>query len=144
MIVSYMLRKNIKDFLKKMGLLDEDITDESIDQLVKYLLRILDTPDLHQLQNALTIKTGAVLHQFLLANHQEIRSQFTDQIREKHTQTERVPLKLSYKRTCLYLDEDGKTCTAAKVKCPYYEVKEIQNCDIVQASLDDPDMEPWK
>ncbi|MHA2272958.1 MAG: hypothetical protein ACXACI_13915 [Candidatus Hodarchaeales archaeon] len=136
-----MLRKNIKEFLRKMGLLDEDISDETIDQMVRQLLQILDTPDLHQLQNALNIKTGAVLHQFVLKNQAEVRSKLLDQLRIQGEQRPTVPLKLKYTRTCLYLDEDGQSCSIAKKTCPYS--KEIQNCDIVQASLD-PDLEPWK
>lgn len=136
-----MLRKSIRDFLRKMGMLDEDISDETIDMLVKQLLQILDTPDLHQLQNALNIKTGAVLHQFILSNQQEIRTNLLEQIRTKEEKGSPIPLKLSYRRTCLYIGEDGRICSVAKKDCPYN--KEIQNCDVVQASLE-PDLEPWK
>ena len=124
-----------------MGMLYEYLSDEIIDHLVRQILQILDTPDLHQLQNALNIKTGAVLHQFVLKNQNDIRSRLLEQLRNPAEKRPGIPLKLSYNRTCLYLEEDGQSCSVSKEICPFG--KEIHNCDIVHASLD-PDLTPWK
>ena len=129
-----MFKKQLRDFLKDMGYGDL-IDEETLDTLVRQLLQILD---MGMAQNAITIKTGCLLHQFALANQDEVRDLLIKQIREGKP----LPVKFEIRAgaICLYLDEEGM-CKVINSRCGYED--QLYGCEVVKSSID-IDLDQWK
>jgi len=115
---------------------NEDLTDETLDYLVEQMQKVLEFDNV---QNAITFKTGCMLHQLLLKNQQAIRESLEDQVRKKSIATEPLPkFQFMWNRICLNLEEDYsckvlKQMSSSDSSCNY--LKNIQDCEIVQDSV---------
>ncbi|MFX1250193.1 MAG: hypothetical protein ACFFCZ_01085 [Promethearchaeota archaeon] len=124
-----MFKRQMKDFLANIGF-KEEISDELLDELIKQLMRILEMG----MPNAITIKTGCVLWQLMLANQEEFTEELSERIRTGTVQFTFPPMKIVRKSLCLHLDEQGN-CSIVKVPCEYRGNKIVQ-CEVVQSSID--------
>ncbi|MHA1992421.1 MAG: hypothetical protein ACW981_21610 [Candidatus Hodarchaeales archaeon] len=131
-----MLKKQFREFIKLLGLENENLSEETLDYLVEQMQKILEFDNV---QNAITFKTGCMLHQLLLKNQQVIRESLEDQVRKKNFSTEPLPkFHFTWNRICLNLEEDYsckvlKQMKSSDNKCKY--LKNIQDCEIVQDSV---------
>ena len=123
------IRKQIKEFLEKLGFAEE-VDDETLDYLQKTLLSIMET---NFIQNAFTFKTGAILHQFILSNQNEIQEALEDHVRGDSTSLIIPKFKIKLKRACTYLDEHQK-CVVIKEPCRF--IGKVLECEIAKESLD--------
>ena len=131
-----MLKKQFRDFIKLLGLEEENLTDETLDYLVEQMQKVLEFDNV---QNAITFKTGCMLHQLLLKNQKEIREGLEDQVRKKNVNPEPLPkFQFTWNRICLNLEEDFsckvlKQMKSPNTKCNY--INKLHDCEIVQESV---------
>jgi hypothetical protein len=128
-----LLRKNLREFLDRLGY-SEAIPDEMLDQVIDQLLLFLEEGFV---RNALTLKTGCVLHQITLENQEEVTEALREGLRQGKLRS--PSLKLRKQCLCLHMEEDG-TCAISKGPC----VGNIPSCEVVQASIEDLDLSEWK
>lgn len=137
-----MIKKQFKEFIKLLGMDNEEITDETLDYLVEQMQKILEFDNV---QNSISFKTGCLLHQLVLKNQKEIRESLEDQVRNKNF-TEPLPkFQFFWHRICLNLEEDYscsvlKKMNAEQIKCQFVNQQYI-DCEIVQKSVSV--MENW-
>ncbi|OLS27772.1 MAG: hypothetical protein HeimC3_02400 [Candidatus Heimdallarchaeota archaeon LC_3] len=131
-----MLKKQFREFIKLLGLEQENLTEETLDYLVEQMQKILEFDNI---QNTISFKTGCILHQLLLKNQKEIREALEEQLRKKFITSESLPrFKFGWNRICLNLEEDYnckvlKQMNSQEPKCKY--LKNVQDCEIVQESV---------
>ena len=131
-----MLKKQFREFVKLLGLENENLTDETLDYLVEQMQKILEFDNI---QNTISFKTGCLLHQLMLKNQREIRESLEDQVRKKDLISKGLPrFQFAWNRVCLNLEED-LTCkvlnqmNSTNKKCNF--LKNPTDCDIVQQSV---------
>ena len=130
-----MIKKQIKEFMKKLGYADE-LDDETLDYIYSEFLKILESG---MAQNAFTFKSGCLLFQFSIINQNEVQEHLDDQVRQGNLQ--RLPgFKIGLKRICLNL-EDNFSCKYTKKNCIYQQ--DFFKCEIVQNSPD-AGLEGWQ
>ena len=130
-----MLRKHIRELLEQLGY-SSAVPDEMLDQVIDQLLMFLDEG---LVKNALTLKTGCVLHQITLANQEEVAEAFKSGLREGKLVSPKLTLRKS--TLCLHLDEKG-LCSITRNPCGLRN--EIASCEVVRSSVEDPDLSEWK
>ncbi|MFX1512701.1 MAG: hypothetical protein ACFFCQ_08955 [Promethearchaeota archaeon] len=131
-----MFKKNLKDLLSQLGYLDE-IDDETLNFLIRQIYEILDSG---LGTNAISIKTGCILHQITISNNLEVKETLKRQILEGlPKQSLRLSIQLS--ALCLYLEEDATQCSIIKAPCTYKT--SLGSCEIVRNSLE-ANLEDWK
>ncbi|MHA2297713.1 MAG: hypothetical protein ACXAEU_25610 [Candidatus Hodarchaeales archaeon] len=129
-----MIKKQIKEFMKRLGY-QEEISDDMLDYIYTEFLKILESG---MTQNAFTFKTGCMLFQFTIMNQLEVQEQLDDQVRQG-VFTQVPSFKIGLKKICLNLQED-MTCKYTKSSCPYR--RDFFDCEIVKKSPD-AGLEEW-
>ncbi len=131
-----MFKKNLKDLLSQLGYLNE-VDEEALNFLVRQIYEILDSG---VGTNSISIKTGCILHQITIANHNEVKESLKRQILEGLPKKD-LRLSIQLSALCLYLDEDSIQCTVIKAPCLYKA--SLGECEIVQNSLES-NLDDWK
>lgn len=133
--MTILIKKQFREFLKTVGMGD-DVTEEMIDEMVSQMSKMLEFDNIG---SSINLKTGFLIHQLVLKNPSDVKTELEEQIRKGSFSNNLPPLKFQLTRTCLNLTEDF-SCSVLKgwnksdAKCLFKD--NFASCELVQKSVD--------
>ncbi len=134
-----MFRDHIRRMIRSLGF-QEEIDEETLKFLENQFLDILEHPIPGQ-PAAIPMKTGALIHNLVLFNYEEVKEHVKEELMKGNPP--RLPkLQFGFSTICLHLDSE-KNCAVLNEPCPFVQGR-FHECEIVQESLSDPELEQWR
>ncbi len=130
-----MIKNQFREFLKNVGM-EEDVTDEMLDEMVEQMSKILEFDNVG---NSITVKTGFILHQLILKNTSDVKTELEEQLRNGSFTNRLPPLQFQLNKTCLHLNDDD-SCSLLKKwnkeNCTCLFTANFASCELARSSID--------